>query len=320
MTATTTKTTADTTGDAGEKSGRGGKSPPSERARAERNLGWKLCAPAVFVMLLVTGYPIGYAIWLSLQRYDLRVPDDRAFVGLDNYSAVLSDRIFWQDLSATLIITVVSVIFELLLGFLFAWIMHRALLGRGLVRASLLVPYGIITVVAAFAWRFAFDPTTGFVNQLLNTERSWFSESWSSFFVIIFTEVWKTTPFMSLLLLAGFVLVPEDAVKAARVDGASALTRLRTVILPLMKPAILVALLFRTLDAFRIFDAVYVQTRGAQGTETLSVLGYNTLITRFNLGLGSALSVIIFFLVLVIAFLFVKGFGANLGQQRGETS
>ena len=291
----------------------------SARARSERKLGWMLCAPAVAVMLLVTGYPIGYSLWLSFQEYDLRSPDARGFVGLENYQAVLGDRIFWQDLSSTLIITVASVLIELVLGFLIAWVMHRALVGRGLVRASLLVPYGIITVVAAFAWRFAFDPTVGFVNGLLDTDRAWFTQRWSALLVIILTEVWKTTPFMALLLLAGFVLVPQDAVDAARVDGAGALTRLRTIILPLMKPAILVAVLFRTLDAFRIFDSVFVQTRGAQGTETLSILAYNTQITRFNLGLGSTVSVIIFACVLLISFLFVKGFGANLAQQRGET-
>ena len=290
----------------------------SARARSERKLGWMLSAPAVIVMLLVTAYPILYAIWLSLQRYDLRFPDDREMVGLSNYSSVLTNEVFWQDLTSTLIITVISVVIELILGFGLAFVMHRAIFAKGLVRASLLVPYGIITVVAAFAWRFAFDPTTGFVNALLNTDRSWFSESWSSYLVIIATEVWKTTPFMALLLLAGFTLVPDDVVNAARVDGATGWQRLTKIIIPLMKPAILVAVLFRTLDAFRIFDTVFVQTRGAQGTETLSILGYNTLITRLNLGLGSALSVIIFVLVILIAFLFVKGFGTDLAQQRGE--
>ena len=290
----------------------------SERAKAERKLGWMLSAPAVIVMLLVTAYPIVYAMWLSLQRYDLRFPDDREMVGFSNYSSVLTNEVFWQDLTSTLIITVISVVIELILGFGLAFVMHRAIFAKGLVRASLLVPYGIITVVAAFAWRFAFDPTTGFVNSLLNTDRSWFSESWSSYLVIIATEVWKTTPFMALLLLAGFTLVPDDVVNAARVDGATGWQRLTKIIIPLMKPAILVAVLFRTLDAFRIFDTVFVQTRGAQGTETLSILGYNTLISRLNLGLGSALSVIIFLLVILIAFLFVKGFGTDLAQQRGE--
>ncbi len=290
----------------------------SARAKAERKLGWMLCAPAVIVMLLVTAYPIGYAIYLSLQRYDLRFPNDHGYVGLRNYGAVFGNALFWQDLTSTLTITVLSVIVELVLGFLLAFVMHRALFGRAVVRASILVPYGIITVVAAFAWRFAFDPTTGFINGLLGTNRSWFTQSWSSYLVIIATEVWKTTPFMALLLLAGFTLVPQDVVNAARVDGASGTQRLRKIIIPLMKPAILVAVLFRTLDAFRIFDSVYVQTRGAQNTETLSILGYNTLITRLNLGLGSAVSVVMFALVLVIAFVFVKGFGTNLAQQRGE--
>ena len=196
--------------------------------------------------------------------------------------------------------------------------MHRAIFGRGLVRASTLIPYGIITVVAALAWKFAFDPTTGFVNGLLGTDTAWFGARWSSFFVIILTEIWKTTPFMALLLLAGLTLVPNDLLQAARVDGASAFQRFTRVTLPLMKPAILVALLFRTLDAFRVFDSVYVQTRGAEGTETVSITGYKTLITRLNLGLGSAVSVLVFVAVLLIAALFVKGFGANLDQQQGE--
>jgi multiple sugar transport system permease protein len=290
----------------------------SARARSERKLGWMLCAPAVSVMLLVTAYPVGYALWLSTQRYDLRFPQERGFVGFDNYSAVLGNSLWWRDLINTAVIMVVSVTIELVLGFALAFVMHRALFGRAIVRSAILVPYGIITVVAAFAWRFAFDPTTGFVNGLVNTEQSWFTESWSSYFVIILAEVWKTTPFMSLLLLAGFTLVPNDVVNAARVDGASASYRLRKVIIPLMKPAILVAVLFRTMDAFRIFDSVFVMTRGAQDTENVSILGYKTLVSRLNLGLGSALSVLIFLCVILIAFLFVKGFGTSLAQQRGE--
>ena len=292
--------------------------PLSHRARAERNLGWKLCAPAVFVMLAVTAYPMAYAVWLSLQRYDLRFPEDSEFIGLENYQTVLTSDIWWQSVVNTLIITVVSVAIELVLGLALAFVMHRALFGRRTVRTTVLIPYGIITVVAALAWRFAFDPATGFVNGLLNTDQAWFSERWSSFLVIILTEIWKTTPFMALLLLAGLTLVPEDALKAARVDGATAWQRFTRVTLPLMKPAILVAVLFRTLDAFRIFDAVFVQTRGAQDTESVSLVGYFTLTSRLNLGLGSAVSVLIFVCVLIIAFVFVKGFGANLAQQRGE--
>ena len=281
----------------------------------EERLGWLLCSPAVLAMLLVTAYPILYALWLSLFQYDLRFPDRRAFVGLDNYVSVLTSEVWWQSLWNTLIITVGSVAIELVLGMALALVMHRAIFLRRTVRASVLVPYGIITVVAALAWKFAFDPVTGFVNPLLGVDRAWLTERWSAFLVIILTEVWKTTPFMALLLLAGLTLVPNDLLQAARVDGASAWQRFSRVTLPLMKPAIMVALLFRTLDAFRVFDTVFVQTRGAQDTETVSIVGYHALITRLNLGLGSAVAVLIFLCVIAIALLFIKGFGTRLARE-----
>lgn len=285
------------------------------RAGAEQRLAWLLCAPAVSAMLLVTAYPIGYSLWLSLFRYDLRFPGERRFIGLDNYLSVLSAPAWWEALGNTLLITASSVAIELVLGLLFALVMHHALLGRRVIQASLLVPYGIITVVAAMSWRFAFDPTIGFVNALSGLEGAWLAARWSALLVIIQTEIWKTTPFMALLLLAGLTQVPGDLLRAARVDGANALQRFFRVTLPLLRPVIMVALLFRTLDAFRIFDTVFVQTRGAQGTETVSILGYNTLITRLNLGLGSAVSVLIFLCVLAIAALYIKGFGLSLSSR-----
>ncbi|ABA56811.1 carbohydrate ABC transporter membrane protein 1, CUT1 family [Nitrosococcus oceani ATCC 19707] len=288
------------------------------RGKAERRLGWLLCAPAVITMGAVTVYPILYALWLSLHRYDLRFPADRSFVGLSNYWSVLSSELWWQALGNTLMMTAGSVLVELALGFCLALVMHRVLFARSLVRAAILIPYGMITVVAALAWKFAFDPTTGFVNALFNLEGAWLTERWSAFFVIIFTEIWKTTPFMALLLLAGLTLIPEDLLKAARVDGASAIQRFFKITLPLMKPTILVALLFRTLDAFRIFDTVFMQTRGAHGTETVSMTGYNALIVRLNLGLGSAVSVLIFIAVILIALLFIKGFGTSIARQESE--
>ena len=289
-----------------------------KRANAERRLAWLLCAPALAAILLVTAYPVLYAFWLSLHRYDLRFPEQWQFVGLANYVSVLSSKIWWQALVNTLIITVGSVAVELVLGFAMALLMFKATWGRRTVRTVILIPYGIITVVSALAWKFAFDPTTGFVNALLNLDQAWLSERWSAFFVIIFSEIWKTTPFMALLLLAGLTLIPLDLMRAARVDGASAWQRFLKITLPLMKPTIGVALLFRTLDAFRIFDTVYVQTRGAANTETVSVVGYNVLIARLNLGLGSAVSVLIFVCVLIIALLFIKGFGAPLTRSRGD--
>jgi multiple sugar transport system permease protein len=292
----------------------------SERAREERRLGWLLCAPAVLAMILVTGFPIVYAIILSLQKYDLRFPDEKEFVGLSNYGDVLTSTTWWQDVFHTLIITVFSVGIELILGMAIALVMHRAIFGRGPVRAAILIPYGIITVVAAFAWRYAFDPASGFVQglPLISDSAAPLTQQTGSFIVIILTEVWKTTPFMALLLLAGLALVPDELHEAAKVDGASAWQRFVRITLPLMKPAILVALLFRTLDAFRIFDTVYIQTAGANGTETVSILGYYVTISRVNVGLGNAVSVLIFICVLLIAFLFVKGLGTSTAQQRGE--
>jgi multiple sugar transport system permease protein len=298
----------------------GGRRRLTERGRAERRLAYMLCAPAVLAMLVVTGYPIAYAIYLSTQRYDLRFPDDREFVGLSNYGEVLSSNTWWLDLSNTLIITGFSVAIELVLGMVIALVMHRAIFGRGPVRASILIPYGIVTVVAAFAWRYAFDPTTGFLPGLGPISETWapLTERAGSFFVIVMTEVWKTTPFMALLLLAGLALVPDELHEAAKVDGAGPVQRFFRITLPLMKPAIVVALLFRTLDAFRIFDTVFIQTAGANDTETVSILGYNQLINRVNLGLGSAVSVLIFICVIIIAVLFIKGLGASTAQQRGE--
>lgn len=291
------------------------------RAREERRLAYMLIAPAVIVMLLVTGYPIAYAIYLSLQKFDLRFPDDKEFVGFSNYVDVLTSSLWWTDVFNTFLITVTSVAIELVLGMAIALVMHRAIFGRGPVRAAILIPYGIVTVVAAFAWRYAFDPGTGFVKNLplISDTADPLSDRGGSFVVIVLAEVWKTTPFMALLLLAGLALVPDELHEAAKVDGASVWQRFTRITLPLMKPAIVVALLFRTLDAFRVFDTVFIATRGANDTETVSVLGYNVLINRVNLGLGSAVSVLIFIFVILIAAFFVKVLGASTAQQRGET-
>jgi multiple sugar transport system permease protein len=290
----------------------------SERTRSERKLAWMLCAPAVIAMLAVTAYPIGYAIVLSLQKLDLRFPEQTEFVGLSNYGTVLSSELWWTDIFNTLFVGVISVAIELVLGMVIALIMHRAIFGRGLIRTSVLIPYGIITVVAAFAWQFAFAPDSGFVNNLplIADEMDWFGGRFSSFAVIIMAEVWKTTPFMALLLLAGLVTIDGQLYEAAKVDGATAWQRFTRITLPLMRPAILVALLFRTLDAFRVFDTIFIMTRGAQDTESVSILGYSQLISRLNLGLGSAVSVLIFVCVFLIAFVFVKGFGARVEEGR----
>jgi multiple sugar transport system permease protein len=293
----------------------------SDRARAERKLGWMLCAPAALTMLAVTAYPIGYAIYLSLLRSDLRFPDDTEFIGLSNYVTVLTSSLWWSDVWHTVFITVISVALELTIGMVLALIMHRAIFGRGAVRTAALIPYGIVTVVAAFAWRLAWSKAEGgFVPALLGFDTDPLTSTSWTYVVAIMAEVWKTTPFMALLLLAGLALVPDELHEAAKVDGASAWQRFWPITVPLIKPAILVALLFRTLDAFRIFDSVFIITGSTQnrGVETVSILAYNELLNRLNLGLGSTVSVLIFVCVTIIAFLFIRGFGTSLGQQRGE--
>ncbi|HET6631045.1 MAG TPA: sugar ABC transporter permease [Woeseiaceae bacterium] len=295
--------------------------PLSDRFRAENRMGWKLVAPAVVMMLLVTAYPMLRALYLSLFRYRLTAPDDREFAGLSNYVTVLTDTLWWTDVGNTLFIMVVTVAVELVIGFAFAMVMHRIVFARGIIRTSILIPYGIITVVSAFAWQFAFSLNNGFVNSWLPfvaQDFNWFGSKWPAMFAICVSEIWKTTPFMSLLLLAGLAQVPQDALEAARVDGASNWQRFRKVIVPNMRAAIMVAVLFRALDAFRIFDNIYIMTRGAQDTESLSFLTYRQVIEQFELGMGSALSVLLFLSVLLIAWLLVKLFRVDLAAARRE--
>jgi trehalose/maltose transport system permease protein len=291
----------------------------SDRARDEQRLGWYLVAPSVVVMLLVTAYPMGRAVYLSLFNYRLTDPAAREFVGLRNYGVVLTDGLWWQTVFTTVFITVVTVAIELVIGFAFALVMNRILIGRRIVRTSILIPYGIITVVAAYAWQYAFALDSGFVNQWFNLgDKAWFSDRWSALFVIIMAEVWKTTPFISLLLLAGLSQVPEELQEAAKVDGATIRQRFFRVTVPNMKAAIMVALLFRTLDAYRIFDTIFIMTGGAEKTESVSFLTYRQTITRTELGLGSAVSVLLFLSVVLIAVGFVKGFRVDLSRVRGD--
>jgi multiple sugar transport system permease protein len=279
----------------------------TDAKKAERKLGMMLVAPAVVLMLVVTAYPILYALWLSLNKADLRKPDANQFIFLDNYITVLTSSIWWQAFGVTLFITVVSAFFELVFGMLLAIVMHRTIVGRGLVRTSALVPYAIVTVVAAFSWRFAWTEDLGWLTPSGSAPLTHF---WPSIWIIILAEVWKTIPFMALLLMAGLALVPEDLLKAASMDGANAWKRFWAITVPLIKPAILVALLFRTLDAFRVFDNIFILTSGANGTSSVSMVAYSNLIRGLNLGIGSAMSVLIFITTGIIAFLFIKLFGA----------
>jgi multiple sugar transport system permease protein len=172
----------------------------------------------------------------------------------------------------------------------------------------MLIPYGIVTIVAAFGWQYAWTPSTGYLSALFHNSAP-LTNTNEAIAIIISAEIWKTTPFMALLLMAGLSLVPEDLLKAAKVDGATAWQRFWRIMVPLMKPAILVALLFRTLDAFRIFDNIFILTNGANGTSSVSMLNYDNLFTGFNFGIGSAMSILILICVAIIAFVFITGFG-----------
>jgi multiple sugar transport system permease protein len=286
---------------------------PRSRTRnrpSERRLAFVLVAPAATLMLAVTAYPIGYALWLSLQRNDFATPNDTAFIGLGNYQTILTDRYWWTALAVTLGITVVSVSIEFVAGLALALVMHRTLVGKGLMRTAVLIPYGIVTVVASYSWYYAWTPGTGYLANLLPHGSAPLTQQIPSLGIVVIAEVWKTTPFMSLLLLAGLALVPEDLLSAAQIDGAGAWRRLTRVTLPIIKPAVVVALLFRTLDAFRIFDNIYVLTDGNNNTDSVSILGYDNLFKGFNVGLGSAISVLIFVCVGIIALIYIKVFGA----------
>jgi multiple sugar transport system permease protein len=299
------------------------KAAVTDRGRAENRLGQRLVAPAVIMMLIVTAWPMIKALYDSTFRYRLTAPDDKEFIGLSNYGTILTDSLFWKDTWNTVIIMVVTVAVELVIGFAFAMVMHRIIFARGVMRTGILIPYGIVTVVSAFAWQFAFSINNGFVNDWLAwlpgiaTDTNWFGSHWPAMFAIMISEIWKTTPFMALLLLAGLSQISDDMLEAAQVDGATWWQRLYKVILPNMKAAIMVAVLFRALDAFRIFDNIYVMTKGAQNTESSSFLTYRQVIEQFQLGMGSALSVLLFLTVLLLAFLIVRLFRVNLAQARG---
>jgi multiple sugar transport system permease protein len=281
--------------------------------RDDRRVALWLTAPALGVMVAVTGYPILHACWLSMFRHRLTDPGSRAFVGLGNYAVVLTDPLWWTDVGTTLLLVALTVPVELALGLALALVLHRFVRRRG-VRAAVLLPYGVVTVVSAFAWKHAFALDTGFVNGWLGLgELAWFARPGTALAAISLAEIWKTTPFVALLLLAGLATVPEELGEAARIDGAGAWRRLVSVTLPAMRTPLAVAALFRSLDAYRVFDSVFVMTGGAHRTESVSFLAYRQTIGRTALGLGSAVSVLVFLSVLLLAAALVKALRPELG-------
>jgi len=298
-----------------------GADPHSSIERQEARVAWALVLPAVLTILLVALFPLVWTVWESLHLHDLRMPWlGKPFVGIDNYVEAFRDPRFWSALGHTAFFAVTSVGLELIIGLWLALALNRAFHGRGLVRAAVLVPWAIPTVVSALLWRFMFEGQTGIVNSVLvgigvlKEPVVWFIHPTAAWVPVVLADVWKTTPFVALLLLAGLQNIDASLYEAARIDGASVWRQFRHVTLPLLKPAILVALIFRTLDAFRVFDLIYALTGGGPGTSTepIALYTFNALLQNLQFGYGSALSVIVFLITFSLAIVYIKLLGAEL--------
>lgn len=273
----------------------------------EQEKGNRFVLPAVVLLSLVTIYPLFSVLYLSLQRR-LLIFDVTKFSGLDNYRFLLKDERFWNAFGNTIYFTAVSVTLELLLGFAIALLLNRSFRFKGLVTAVVLVPWAVPTVVSARMWEWIYNTDFGVLNHLLGVKINWLGSPLWAMNAAIVMDVWKTTPFVVILLLAGLKVIPHELYQAARIDGAGAWQLFRRITLPLLLPVVLVALIFRTLDAFRIFDAVYVLTGGgpANTTETLSIYAYKVLFQTLQFGYGSTLSVVVFLCVGTLSVLYIR--------------
>src|SRR5579875_55787 len=293
----------------------GGRGRTTALVRRERRLGYLMVAPTVIVLLFVTAFPLVYNFWNSFHNVILNQPGPHGFSGLKNYADLFTQQGFLGSLVRTLGFTAVSVAFEMVVGLGLAVLINKAFPGRGLVRAAILVPWAVPTVVSAMLWKTMFDPRSGFVDYLLGqlhlpgSNISWLTGQWTSWTAVFVADAWKNVPFIAIILLAGLQVIPDEVYEAARIDGASAWQSFRRMTLPLLKPALLVALVFRTLQAFLIFDVIYIMTGGGPGTstETLSFLDYQAFINQFNFGYGGAIAIMLVVLSLIIAGIYVTG-------------
>lgn len=278
---------------------------------SETALGRVFVTPSILLMALVALFPVIYAFVISLQAYTRRQRE--GFGGVENYVEALTDPRFWDSLQFTVIFTVASVTAEFLIGLGFALLMNQAFRGRGITRAAILVPWVIPTVIAAQMWFFMFNVTPGFINTVFGLgDFNWLGQPGWAGFAVIFADVWKTAPFVALLLLAGLQTIPGDVYESSRVDGANMFQRFWFITMPLLVPAILVALLFRTVEALRVYDLPQVMTGGAFNTESLSILVQQYVVRTPDPGLGSALSTITFALILGVGMIFVTLLGRDL--------
>src|SRR5918912_4103725 len=291
--------------------------PTRGRSRGipERRLAKLMVAPSLLLIALVAAWPIIYALWLSLHEYSVRVAGLSRWAGpagLRNYSNALKNSDWWAAFAHTVIFTASSVTFELIIGLGMAMAMHAAFRGQGLLRTVVLVPWAVLTVVTAIMWQTIFVSPYGIVNSILGTNTVWLGSEPQALIVIIIANVWKTAPFMALLILAGLQVIPGEIYEAAKVDGATTLQRFTKITLPLLMPAILVALIFRTLDALRIFDLPFVLTQGQNGTSTLSTIAQETFATNRLYGPGSAMAVLTFIIVMLVSFAYIRFMGGNI--------
>lgn len=275
--------------------------PRSGWARARERLAWLLVAPSLIIVAGVALYPLFQTFRLSFTNARFGSPRPESYVGFDNYTRLLTDNVFISAFGHTIVFTIASVAIETVLGIIVALVINSQFAGRGVIRTSMLIPWAIPTVVSSQLWRFMYNDVNGVVNDLLvnrlnilESKVAWIANASTALPAIIAVDVWKTTPFMALLILAGLQIIPGDVYEAAKVDGASPWQQFWQITLPLLRPALLVALIFRTLDAFRVFDVVYVLKGSALDTITLAIYARQTMIDEQWLGRGAAASVVIF--------------------------
>lgn len=285
------------------------------RLRSDRRLGYALIAPAVICLLFVTAFPLGYNLVNSFRNVNLSEANQpHTFAGLSNYAALFNTPGFDGALVRTLVFTAVSVVIETVVAVGLALMLNKAFRGRGLLRAAILIPWAVPTVVSATLWKTMFDPRAGFVDYILGAlhlpgaNTTWLAGAFTSWVAIFVADAWKNIPFIAIVLLAGLQVIPDEVYEAARIDGATAWQSFRRMTLPLLKPALLVALIFRTLQALLIFDVIYIMTGGGPGTstETLSYLNWQAFLVNTNFGYGGAISVSLVVMALVIAGIYMR--------------
>jgi trehalose/maltose transport system permease protein len=284
----------------------------SRLQRRQARLGWLLLLPALAVVAFVAIYPLGKTIYQSFTNQEfLAGIEPTKWVGLQNYRDLWHDTIFRQSVWETIKFTLITVSFEFVLGMIIALVVNSNFKGRGAMRAAMLVPWAIPTVVAAQMWKWMFDDVFGVINDagvrlhIINHSVAWISQPSTALASVSAVDIWKTTPFVALLLLAGLQVIPRDLYEAADVDGASKWQQFWRITLPLLRPAILVTLIFRTLDALRVFDVFYVFYGNRPDTQTMAIYAQSTIVSDGHVGYGSAISVAIFLIIGIFVVIYV---------------